>query len=102
MSSIWRPRTPLQILALLGSYALFGPKDQITQLSAILARGTTLLVSLVGDQELALLKIENLVEAAAAAHLPVRRFPIGDYSTPSNEESFAVLVDDIVTRLRGG
>src|SRR5258708_5617690 len=61
-----------------------------------------LLVSLVGDQELAYLKIQDLVERARSHGIEIRRFPFGDHSTPNSVADLSALVDAIIARAQAG
>lgn len=63
---------------------------------------TAILVSLIEDHELDLLQIQQLPEAAAAAGIALRRFPIADVSVPADASLVSALVAEIGGYARAG
>lgn len=63
---------------------------------------TAILVSLIEDHELDLLQIQQLPEAAAAAGIALRRFPIADVSVPADASLVSALVAEIGGHARAG
>lgn len=57
---------------------------------------TSMLVSLVGDEELKFLRIMDLAPRALAAGIETVRFPISDHSTPDSMDAFLGLIDRIL------
>lgn len=60
------------------------------------------LVSLIEDHEFELLGIPDLVEAAIAVGIDVRRFPVRDIGVPEDDGAYARLVDEVCAWARAG
>ncbi len=71
-------------------------------LAALRARGTSVLVTLLEDEEMARLGVAQLVERARRVGLETRRFPIPDHCAPSDLRCTAELVRAILEDLAAG
>jgi protein-tyrosine phosphatase len=71
-------------------------------LASLRACGTTTLVVLLEEEEMARIGLAGLLEHASRAGLEVLWFPIPDGTAPSDAESAAVLVERILERLASG
>ncbi|MCB9632072.1 MAG: ADP-ribosylglycohydrolase family protein [Sandaracinus sp.] len=76
-------------------------RDLDLDLAVLVRERVGLLVPLIEDHELHELAIPDL-EARAAEHLRVRRFPIRDGAVPSDDAATRGLVNEIVSALRAG
>ena len=60
------------------------------------------LLLLLGDDELPMLEIADLPAAVEASDVELLRHPIPDFGVPADEAAFAVVVDDVLDRVRAG
>lgn len=66
------------------------------------AYGCALLVSLLGEHEIAIRGLLDLAEQAKAQRIEVIRFPIGDFSTPDAPEDLFPVVERILATTQRG
>ncbi|MFO0725156.1 MAG: cyclin-dependent kinase inhibitor 3 family protein [Myxococcota bacterium] len=84
--------------------SLFGyiwDRDLKADMAALKKDGVGMIVPLIENHELETLGIPNLVEAAKAEGMAVRRHPIPDRNTP-DPKAFLGLVDEIIVALKAG
>lgn len=82
--------------------AMAHDRDLGSDMQAIQAAGTDLLVNLMEQEEMQRWHMHDYHQEAARIGLCVRHFPIPDGGTPSNTAEFCTLVDELYARLQGG
>ncbi|WP_425145413.1 cyclin-dependent kinase inhibitor 3 family protein [Deinococcus sp.] len=77
-------------------------RDLNADLKALRAQGADSIVNLMEDDEQARWRMHGYDDAAEAAGLSVRRYPIPDMNIPSDPASFRTLVEEVYADLQAG